>query len=148
MGQPKSPSKILRNAIRMAKFNESKKMPNPTTTNVLKLSTFKLPQVGIPPIKYLLNIVKTTSMSISPSTRNTLSCVQTSSTDLPPDPFSCFYCDLVCPKPNLPLTPTSPYQVCSICSKPLSYFSRDPMECCGSGFHENCWGEHDCKRLL
>ena len=141
-----SPAKTLRNVKRMARFNDKQR----TKATGKQLSISVLSPIDIPPREKYLDIVRCASISISkpdPITSQ-LSFSKTSSTDLPPDPLPCFYCDLICPKPNLPETPTSPYEVCYICQKPLSYFARDPMECCGTLFHENCWGEHLCKNWI
>ena len=142
----KSPAKTLRDVKRMARFNYMKRSNHDGSQSSI---TTQYP-VDIPPSPKLLNTVKCVSISLSPPkpANKCLSITKTSSTDLPPDPLPCFYCDLVCPKPNLPDTPTSPFDVCYICQKPLSFFARDPMECCGSLFHENCWGEHVCKTRI
>ena len=122
----------------MAKFNERKML---SSSAEKALSTVTLPTIDIPPRKKELHISKTTTVLVAPLVlpQNRLSYTRTSHTDLPPDPLPCFYCDLVCPKPNLPMTPTSPYEVCYICLKPLSNFARDPITCCGSVMHETAW---------
>ena len=123
MCHTKSPAKLLRDVKRMARFNENQK----TTSNQIlrKLSIITTSSIDIPPSKNHLEIVKLESISISPVKPRSLTFTTPILTDLPPDPLPCFYCDLVCPKPNLPDTPTSPYEVCYICQKPLSFFARE-----------------------
>ena len=148
MCHTKSPAKILRDVKKMARFNDKQKAKSKEILTKMSITTNS--SIDIPPRENHLSTVRSVAISISPekpATRS-LSFTKPIMTDLPPDPLPCFYCDLVCPKPNLPDTPTSPYEVCYICLKPLCFFARDPMECCGSIFHENCWGEHQCKRLL
>ena len=133
----KSPSKVLRNVIRMTKFLENKKKP-------LKITT--LPSVNIEPQEIYLSRSLTTSISIPPTKsprKPQLSIAKVGSTDITPDLFPCMYCMLVPPFPNLPRTPTSPVPDCAVCTRPVDD-RYEPQICCNLLMHQHCWGNHMC----
>ena len=155
-----SPAKLIRGVKRMANFNSRKSFKSPAP----KLSKTILPQENFIPPHQVLSSVHQTSINIPPKTK-TLSIeklqlisiqpvdhpskrkpsnVKICSIDIPPDPLPCFYCNLVCPRPNLPPTPTRPIQRCSVCWKPIRE-DVEPMYCCNAVMHNLCWGDHQCQ---
>ena len=103
----------------MSRLNDKQKAKSKEIRS--KMSIITTSSINIPPRENHLGFVKCVSISISPEKPATrgLSFTKPIMTDLPPDPLPWFYCDLVCPKPNLPDTPTSRFEVCYIWLKPL-----------------------------
>ena len=146
-----SPAKLVRSVRRMANLNESKSFKTILSKENIQplrkiLSFANQDSIDIPPKQKILALSKMPSFSIPPERLPPqLSYVNVCCTDLPPDPLPCFYCNLICPKPNLPPTPTRPIEMCSVCWKPLRE-DVEHMYCCESAMHNLCWGDHDCCR--
>ena len=150
---------ILRNVKRMTKFIESK----PRKLMICKQSSVDInpPQsslcvslevsVDIPPMKKSLAITpRVANHSINPKEGTNvsnkksrkLSITDVCSTDIPPDPYPCFFCMMVCERPNIPNPkPTDP--ICCMCRRPIDDRFK-PHSCCGLLMHQNCWVEHHC----
>ena len=141
-----SPAKLLRSVRRIAKFNDITKRKS-IEKKFEPLCVTKLPSINIMPNVKVLTFAKPIATNILPKTTlslEKLSKITICSTDFPPDPLPCFYCNLVCPTPNLPPTPTRPIQKCSVCWKPIRE-DVEPIYCCDSVMHNLCWGDHDCQ---
>ena len=157
-----SPAKLLRNVKRMAYFNEKAK-ENSIQKKFYSLCITILPPVNIVPVpcvklltfskpintnilpKKTFSLDKMPSISISPVyLAPKLSNINIYSTIIPPDPLPCFYCNLICQRPNLPPTPTRPIQMCYVCWKPIRE-DVEPTYCCNFVMHNLCWGDHECQ---
>ena len=140
-----SPAKLLRNVKRMAFFNEKTKEKS-IQKKLEPLTVTIFPAVNIMPRVNPLTFSKSITTNILPKKtlpQLHLTNVNICSTDIPPDPLPCFYCNLVCPKPNLPPTPTRPIQLFSVCCKPIRE-DVEPVFCCNLVMHNLCWGDHEC----
>ena len=129
MCHTKSPAKILRDAKRMAKYNELQKLKSNEIHT--KMSIISTSLIDIPPSEVI------------PKKKQTLTLFRCSQTDLAPDPLPCIYCKLVSPFPNLPRTPTGPVPMCCVCTKPVDE-RFDPHFCCDQVIHPLCLGGHLC----
>ena len=140
-----SPAKCLRSVKRIAKFNEKTERKS-IEKKFEPLSVTILPSINIMPKVKLLTVSKPIATNILANfpSQIKLSKITICSTDFPPDPLPCFYCNLICPKPNLPPTPTRPIQMCPVCWKPIRE-DVEPMFCCDLVMHNLCWGDHECQ---
>ena len=152
----KSPA---RNVKRMTKFIENKPQRltiskqsfidiNPVWN---RLCVSKEVSVDIPPRKKSLTITPRVAFystnpkegtNISNKKARKLSISDVCSTDIPPDPYPCFFCMMVCERPNIP-NPKSTDPICCVCRGPIDDRFK-PQSCCGLLMHQNCWVEHQC----
>ena len=145
----KSSARILRDVRRMTKFLESKNIsvkPMKLNPPQSRLCVSLEVSVDIPPMKKSLAITpRVANHSINPKEGTNvsnkksrkLSITDVCSTDIPPDPYPCFFCMMVCERPNIPNPkPTDP--ICCVCRRPIDDRFK-PHSCCGLLMHQNCW---------
>ena len=147
----RSPAKVLRSIKRIAKFIEKKHelltvhiLPQVNIYPILKPLEVSLPtHTSIPPKKKTLTKSTTVHVSVPPPEK-LLSVAKVCFTDIHPDPLPCYYCMLVCERPNLPGIPNPLDPLCAVCQKPVDE-RFEPLECCNLTMHQHCCGGHRCE---